>query len=62
MKVTIDDSCSGCGVCTDVAPDVLEMGDDDVVVVKVDAIPADQEDACREAADQCPCEAIIIED
>ena len=62
MKVTIDDSCSGCGVCIDIAPDVLEMGDDDVAVVKVDSVPADQEDACRDAAEQCPCEAIIIED
>ena len=62
MKAIIDDSlCTGCGVCADDLPDVFEMNDEDMAVVKVDPIPADMEDACQETADNCPCGAIAIE-
>jgi ferredoxin len=62
MKAKVDESlCSGCGVCVDVCPDVFEMGDEDLVVVKVDPVPSDMEQDCQDAADQCPCDAIIIE-
>ena len=62
MKATIDDSlCTGCGVCADDLPDVFEMNDEDMAVVKVDPIPEDLEDAAQEAADNCPCGAISIE-
>ena len=37
-----------------------EMGDD-VAVVKGDAVPADAEGTCKEAADDCPVEAIKVE-
>ncbi len=61
MKAVVDDSCTGCGVCIDVCPEVFEMGDNDIAVVIVDPVPAESEDACREAADQCPSESIILE-
>jgi ferredoxin len=62
MKASIDDSlCTGCGVCADDVPEVFEMDDNDMAVVKVDPIPADLEDAAAEAADNCPCGAIVIE-
>ncbi len=61
MKAVVDDSCSGCGVCIDVCPEVFEMGDDDIAVVIADPVPAEFEDACREAADGCPSESIILE-
>ena len=42
MKVTIDESlCTGCGVCADDLPDVFEMNDEDMAIVKVDPVPAD---------------------
>jgi ferredoxin len=63
MKATVDqDSCAGCAVCVDVAPEVFEMNADDKAIVKVDPIPEEHEDACRESADQCPSEAIKIEE
>lgn len=61
MKVRIDDDlCTGCGLCTDSVPDVFKMGDDIAHVVKAD-VPANLEAAVKEAADDCPAEAIIVE-
>jgi ferredoxin len=61
MKVRIDaDLCTGCGLCTDSVPDVFKMGDDIAQVVKSD-VPANLEAAVKEAADDCPAEAIIVE-
>ena len=60
MKVRIDDSCTGCGLCVDTCPEVFEMGDTMAVVI-VDIVPAELEDAAQQAADECPVEAIIVE-
>jgi ferredoxin len=48
-------------VCADVCPDVFEMDNEDKAIVKVDVVPEDLEDSCRDAADSCPSEAIVIE-
>jgi ferredoxin len=62
MKAAVDkDLCAGCGVCVDVCPEVFEMKDDKAEV-KATPVPADAEASCREAADQCPTEAIKIEE
>ena len=62
MNVKVDaDLCTACGVCEDIAPDIFEVGDE-LAELKVDVIPADQEDAVRESAENCPTEAIIIEE
>lgn len=61
MKVSIDqDLCTGCGLCTDSVPDVFEMGDDTAHVIKSD-VPSGLEDDVKEAAEDCPVEAIIVE-
>ena len=63
MKVIVDaDTCIGCSTCEGICPEVFEMTDDDKASVKLDKIPAEVEDACREAADACPVEAISIEE
>jgi len=62
MKAIVDkDTCTGCGLCEELCPEVFELTDD-VAKVKVDVVPADAEDTCKEAADTCPVEAIKLEE
>jgi len=61
MKVRIDaDLCTGCGLCCDSVPEVFKMGDDTAQVIAPNA-PANLESAVRDAANDCPAEAIIVE-
>jgi ferredoxin len=61
MKAVVDaDLCTGCELCTQTCPDVFEM-EDDVAVVKGDEVPAGSEDCAKQAAEECPVEAIKIE-
>jgi len=62
MKVTVDEeTCIGCEVCVDTCPEVFEMVDDKARV-KNNEVPKDVVKSCREAAENCPVEAIQIED
>lgn len=62
MKAKVDlDLCTGCGLCPDICPQVFELDGDGARVI-VDPVPSDAEDACREAAESCPVEAIAIEE
>jgi len=62
MRAIVDEeTCTGCGLCQETCPDVFELVDD-VAKVKLDPVPAEHQDACREAADSCPVEAIAIEE
>lgn len=62
MKAIVDPNvCTGCGLCIDTCPQVYEMGDEGVAIVIADPVPPDVADAARDAADQCPVEAIRIE-
>ena len=63
MKVSVDGSrCQGHTLCAMIAPDAFELDDvDGHASPASDAVPADQEDAVREAVHSCPEQAIIIE-
>lgn len=62
MRVTVDqETCIGCEVCVDTCPEVFEMADDKART-KGDEVPKDVVKSCREAADNCPVEAIEIEE
>jgi len=59
-KVWIDnDACIGCGVCSDLCPDIFETEDD--VAVVLDSNPEDI-DCALEAAESCPTEAIHVDE
>jgi ferredoxin len=61
MKVKIDaDLCTACGLCTDDVPQVFKMGKDIAEVITPE-VPANMEKAVRDAASDCPAEAILIE-
>ena len=63
MKVKVDhELCSGDGICVEVCPEVFEMNEDDQAIVIVDTVPAEHEDAVREAAESCPEGCIYIEE
>jgi ferredoxin len=62
MKASVDaDVCTGCGLCVDTCPAVFEMNDA-VARVLVASVPENALDTCRDAADNCPVEAIKIEE
>ena len=56
-KITVNESCIGCGACTGVAPDVFEMNDEGLASVVGDDVVS-----AKEAAESCPVEAIEVED
>ena len=61
MRAMVDaDLCTACGLCEETCPDVFKVNDDTAEVL-ANPIPEDYEDAAKEAAANCPVEAIIIE-
>ena len=63
MKAKVDpDTCTGCELCVSTCPEVFEMNDDGVAVAKAEEVPKGAENSCREAAGDCPVEAIEVEE
>lgn len=62
MNVRVNESCIGCGLCAEVCPDVFEMNDENVAIVKVTTVAPEKEDDVRQAADGCPVEAIEVDE
>ncbi len=61
MRVVVDfDSCDSTGLCADAAPDIFELGDDDVLRVRGDLLGPDQWRAAEDAARSCPKFAITL--
>ena len=63
MRVEVDrDRCEGNAVCVGIAPDLFDLDDEDYAVLKVDEIPADQQDLAEQAIAECPRAALIRKD
>lgn len=64
MRVIVDEeTCIGCGRCVEICPEVFEL-DGEIAVNKRgegNDVPRQYEQACEEAASECPVEAITIE-
>jgi ferredoxin len=62
MRVKVDpEMCSGTGLCEQTCPEVFEIKEG-VSTVKVNDVPSEVEQSCREAAEDCPTMAISIEE
>ncbi len=60
MKAFVDPQvCIGCTLCVQVCPEAFKMEGDKAVAYK-DLVSEKDKAACREAADQCPVNAITI--
>lgn len=55
------DACIGCALCSNNCSAVFELNDDGVAMVIADPVPVDAAEACREAAKDCPVNAITVE-
>ena len=61
MNVSIQDTCTACGLCCDTCPEVFEMGDD-IAEVMTDEISEELSSTVQLAAEECPVAAILIDD
>jgi ferredoxin len=62
MKAVVNEElCTGCGLCVSTCPEVFEMSGD-VAKAKGDSVPEEAADSAKEAAQNCPVEAISIEE
>ncbi len=59
MEALVNEDCIFCGLCADLCPEVFQLGDESAFVA-VQKVPVEHEDCCREAAEECPTDAIII--
>lgn len=58
----IENICIGCGACQAVAPEVFEINDNGVSECTKTLIPEEEYENVREAQQNCPTNAIDIEE
>ena len=62
MKVVVDrHACEGNARCSEVAPQIFEVRDDDKSYVTIENPPAELQDKLKLAVKLCPRQAISIE-
>jgi len=61
VRVWIEEGCTECGVCEETCPDVFRLGDEAAEVIE-GADLVENEDAIRQAAEECPVEIIMFEE
>jgi ferredoxin len=61
MKIVADRArCEGHGLCADVAPEVFDLDDDAVVIVRHDIVPPELERKAEAGARVCPVAALRV--
>jgi ferredoxin len=62
MKLAADrDRCEGHGLCADTAPEIYELDDDAIVVLRHEVVPAELERKAEAGARVCPVAALRVE-
>jgi ferredoxin len=62
VRIAADrDRCEGHGLCAGVAPEVFDLDDDAVVVVRHETVPAELEGQADAGARVCPVAALRVE-
>jgi ferredoxin len=62
MKAIVNkETCIGCSLCADTCPEVFRMEDDEKAYAFAVPVSAYQEKCSKQAADDCPVNAISIE-
>ena len=62
MKAQVDENlCIGCELCEEICPEVFHIVEG-IATVIVDPVPLNIEDKCRKALEDCPTEAIAVEE
>jgi ferredoxin len=56
-----EETCVGDETCVEICLEIFEMNGD-VTAAKMEEVPEGLEEKCKEAAESCPVEAILIEE
>ena len=63
MKIVVDRSkCSSIGLCEATAPDIFEIGADGSLTILIDDIGEDRRTDLEQACENCPTQALSIQD
>jgi len=63
MKIVVDRTkCSSIGLCEATAPDIFEIGADGALNILMDDVPADRRADLESACENCPTQALSIEE
>lgn len=63
MRAYVDpELCIGCGLCPSLCPEVFYMENDDLARAKDIEIPKEADESAKNARDNCPVDAISIEE
>lgn len=62
MKIAINDErCIVSGMCTSIAPEIFQIGDDGKTKVLIEDLPPELAEKAESAEMCCPTEAILIQ-
>jgi ferredoxin len=61
-RLTVDRGlCEGYGNCVMQAPDIFDLGDDDIVTVLIDEVTPGDQARVEEAVESCPVAALLLD-
>ena len=61
LRARVTARCFACGLCVQTCPEVFRLGEAAAEVI-VAEVPAEAEERCRQAARDCPAEAIVLQE